>query len=70
MVTKPLLTAEQVAKILGVGVEEVYRLGRDGDLPRIVFSRRMVRFDPDDVQAYIDGRREHKAWTESQEIPY
>lgn len=53
-----LLTADEVAAILGVGVRYVWRLGRDGRLRRVKLGAKYVRFDPADVKAFIDeGRR-------------
>lgn len=55
--------------MLGIGVYEVWKLGREGRLPRIVLGHRTVRFDPDDVDAYINGKREPR-YDRPQEIPY
>lgn len=52
-----LLTAEQVAAILSVSERYVWRLGRDGDLPRVQMGK-YVRFDLADVEAFIESRKE------------
>ena len=52
-----LLSAEQVAEWLGVSARYVWRLGREGELPRIELGR-YVRFDPDDVAAFIEQRKQ------------
>jgi excisionase family DNA binding protein len=52
-----LLTAEQVAAILSVSERYVWRLGRDGELPRVQLGK-YVRFDPADVEAFIEARKE------------
>lgn len=52
-----LLTAAQVAERLGVTERYVWRLGRQGDLPRIPVGAKYVRFDEADVDAYIEHQR-------------
>ncbi len=53
----PLLTAKQVATLLGVSEKSVYRWSELGALPSVRLGR-AVRFDPAEVQAFIDaGRR-------------
>lgn len=52
-----LLTAEEVARILRCTERYVWRLGRDGKLPRIRVGRH-VRFDPVDVDAFIDQAKQ------------
>jgi len=46
---KKLLTAEQLAKELRVGVETVTDWGRSGRIPRIKISHKIIRFDRDAV---------------------
>ncbi len=53
---KVLLTATQVAKILQVSTTHVYVLAKKGMLPSVHFGR-VVRFDEDEVAAFI---RKHK----------
>jgi excisionase family DNA binding protein len=54
-----LLTPDEVAKVLGVSVRYVWRMGRTGRLPRIKPpGTRYVRFRQSDVEHYIEsGRR-------------
>jgi excisionase family DNA binding protein len=52
-----LLTADDVGKILGRHPRTVTNLARDGQLRAIRLGHRSVRFDPVDVQAYIDAHR-------------
>lgn len=49
-----LLTAEEVAPMLRLRVDGVYRLARRGELRAVRFSRRVL-FTPAQVQAFIDG---------------
>jgi len=46
---KKLLTAEQLAKELKVGVETISGWGRSGRIPRIRISHKIIRFDRDAV---------------------
>ena len=50
---EPLLTAEQVAGLLGLSVDSVYGYARKGRLPRVRLDR-AVRFRPADVRAFIE----------------
>ena len=52
-----LLTAKQVADILGITVRSVRTLVSLGRLPRVNVLDRAVRFHPDDVAAFIESRR-------------
>lgn len=56
-----LLSAEEVAEYLGVSRATVMDLsqGRHGPnrLPAIHINKRVVRFHPDDVKAYVDAQR-------------
>jgi predicted DNA-binding transcriptional regulator AlpA len=53
----PLWTRKQVADALGLGVPSVYRYTKRGLLPCIVINRRVVRYDPQAVQAFIDSAK-------------
>ncbi len=59
-----LLTADQVAELLGISRKRVYDLtavqqpGFSRPLPAIRFGERALRFDPADVEAWI---AEHKS---------
>lgn len=52
---EPLLTAEQVGKILQVPTKTVYDLA----IPRVRISDRRLRWQPADVREWIQGRVEH-----------
>lgn len=47
-----LLTAREVADILGMREHAVYRLAREGIIP-VVHVGRFLRFDPDQLQEWI-----------------
>lgn len=49
---EPLLTAEQVARILGVRAKRVYELG----IPRVQVSTRTLRWSRSAVEAWIAAR--------------
>jgi predicted DNA-binding transcriptional regulator AlpA len=51
-IPEPLLTAEQVAKILGVRPKRVYELG----IPAVRLSERSLRWRPSQVEAWIRER--------------
>lgn len=55
-----LLRAEEVGKRLDFSKQQVYALAAAGDLPSIKFGR-AVRFDPADVEAYIQVHRREGA---------
>lgn len=50
----PMLTAPQVAEILGVPLHRVYELARLGVLPHTRILRQ-IRFDPVRIRKWIDG---------------
>ncbi len=54
-----MLTAEEVASILAVSEKTVYRLAAKGIIPSFKEGR-IVRFIPDDINSYIQQRREAK----------
>ncbi len=57
-----LLTAAQVAEKLGFTERYVWRLGREGVLPRIKLpGRKYVRFAEEDIERFIAGARERPA---------
>ncbi len=52
------LTAAEVAERLGFTERYVWRLGREGVLPRIKLpGRKYVRFAEEDVERFINGAR-------------
>jgi excisionase family DNA binding protein len=52
-----LLTAKQVAAILGITDRSVRTLVQLGRLAKVDVLDRAVRFHPDDVAAFIESRR-------------
>jgi excisionase family DNA binding protein len=52
-----LLTLGEVAEVAAVSPSTVKRAVRFGELKAIRFGR-AVRFDPEDVQRWIEGRRD------------
>ena len=54
--TVGLLSVPEVAERMGVGPRFVYRLVDERTIP-FVHVGRYLRFEPDDVVAYIAGRR-------------
>ena len=54
----PLWTTEDVAEKLGVSTDTLERWRRAGDGPKFIKFGRNVRYDPEDVQAFINS---HKA---------
>lgn len=54
-----LLTAEDLAKTLGVSASTIYRKRSKGeDLPPAIRLGTLVRWDITDVQTWIDSKRE------------
>jgi excisionase family DNA binding protein len=54
--TSPLLTAREVADLLGVSTETVLRYVRRGDLPAIRLPGGAIRFRADDLDAWVATR--------------
>jgi excisionase family DNA binding protein len=50
-----LLSRDEVAERLGVCPHTVQRLTRNGILPALVFNRRLIRYSPEVVEAYISA---------------
>ena len=53
-----LLNLAQVAQRLGVSRTTAWRLVTSGDLPSIKVTETIRRVDPDDLQDWIESRRE------------
>lgn len=51
-----LLTVEQVAAQLQTSRQAVWALARNGQIPVVRISPRRLRFEPDDVQRWIERR--------------
>ena len=52
-VIKKLITADQVAHTLGYSRDHVWRLCKTGKLPHLRINTRTIRFDADEIQAWI-----------------
>jgi excisionase family DNA binding protein len=55
-VTAKLLTARQVADLLGVSAETVLRWARNGKLPAIRLPGGAIRFRADDLDGWLEER--------------
>ena len=53
-----LLTIQQVCDRLLVDRKTLRAISASGELPRIVLGRRSIRYDPDDVRAFEEGRKQ------------
>lgn len=53
-----LLTTSQAAKLLGISTRTLFTLTKDGRLPSIKLAG--VKYDPADIQAFIDSCRNRK----------
>lgn len=54
-----LLTPKKLAEHLGLGLQTIYnRLSLGGDLPPAIRFGGTVRFDPSDVRAWTEARRQ------------
>ncbi len=53
---EPLLTAKEVAPLLGVGVSTVYEWQRKGLVPYIRLPGHGIRFRASDLQVWIESR--------------
>jgi excisionase family DNA binding protein len=61
--TARLLTAEEVAEIIGMRVDYVYALARRGQIPHLRFGR-TLRFRADAIEAWLgagDRARLHRS---------
>lgn len=53
----PLLTTRQVADRLGLSPETVLRRWRAGELPGFRLGSNVLRFDPAEVDRWLEGQR-------------
>jgi len=53
-----LLDAEQLGKMLRLDRQTIYRLARSGEIPRVVISRRAVRFEREAVHRWLKEKTE------------
>lgn len=54
---RPKLTAEQAGEFMGLTARQVLELARQGRLPHIRYSPRIVRFDLDDIEAWVESQK-------------
>ena len=57
--TGRLLTAREVAQLLGVSTETVLRWTRRGELPAIRLPGGAIRYREDELHAWLMGTRDH-----------
>ena len=57
MTIPDLMTAEEVAEKLQYSRVQIYRMVKAGKLPYIQFSNASIRFDPAEINEYIDSNR-------------
>ena len=55
-----LLTLAEVGARLGISRTSVWRLVRSGDLPSVRITETLRRVDPDDLERWIDERRQRR----------
>ena len=55
-----LVTSSQAAKLLSISERTLFSLAVSGEIPRIRIGR-AVRYSPDDLQRWIDERKETPA---------
>jgi excisionase family DNA binding protein len=55
-VTRPLMTADQVAELLAVPKARVWSMSRRGEIPTVRIGPRDVRYRAEDVDAWIARR--------------
>jgi len=51
-----LLTAEDIAEILSLKVQNVYTMARRGELEKVKLSRKCLRFRASDVERFIERK--------------
>jgi excisionase family DNA binding protein len=56
--TPQLLTDSEAADILRLTPRQVAKLARNGKLPSILLPGNEIRFDPADLEKFIDARRQ------------
>ena len=55
---RPKMTATDLAALLAVSVTRIYQLRHEGALPPAIKIGRTVRWDPDDVDAWLEASKE------------
>jgi excisionase family DNA binding protein len=56
LLSKRLLTTDEMAKILNVNVRTVRQMVRRNDIPFIRINRWHIRFDPETIEAWLKSR--------------
>ena len=51
-----LLTADEIATMLGLKVQTVYTMARRGELEKVKLSRKCLRFRARDVERFIERK--------------
>lgn len=51
-----LLTIDEVAQMLQVSRSAIYKNMSAGTIPYLRINKRIVRFRPSDIQAWLDGK--------------
>jgi excisionase family DNA binding protein len=51
------LTVDDVAEMLSLTRQRVYRMVRAGELPIVRVGTRAIRFDPEELARWVDDRR-------------
>jgi excisionase family DNA binding protein len=55
MTIERLLTAEDVAEILGVKPPRIYQMSRDKQIPHIVIGKRQLRYTRSAIEKWLDN---------------
>ena len=58
---RALLNLGQVAQVLGCSRTTVWRLVSSGELPSVKITSSLRRVDPEDLERWIDQRRDHQS---------
>lgn len=56
---RPLLNAAGAAAYLGLVERQVRRMVVDGEIPHIRLSERRLRFDPAELDGWLDSKRRY-----------
>jgi excisionase family DNA binding protein len=56
-VTDRLLTAREVAELVGLSTETILRRWRAGEIPGFRLASNVLRFDPADIEAWLASKR-------------
>jgi excisionase family DNA binding protein len=52
-----LITDSEAAEILALTPRQVARLAKCGELPSVTLPGNEVRFDPEDIRQWVEGRK-------------